>query len=389
MSEEIRPFTIDIPQAQLDDLQRRLEATRWPEAETVDDWSQGTPLSYVQDVCRTWATSYDWRRLERRLNAMPQFVTDLDGLDVHFLHLRSKHESATPLVITHGWPGSIVEFLDALPLLTDPASHGGTADDAFHVVCPTLPGFGFSGKPTSHGWSVERTADAWAVLMQRLGYTRYGAQGGDWGSAVTTAIALQDAEHCLGIHLNMAAVRPDPDTMDDLTELEKHALERMKYYRDRDSGYSKEQSTRPQTVGYGLVDSPAGQAAWILEKFWAWTDCMGGEGSPHPGVLHPENALTREQLLDNIMMYWLPAAGASSARIYWESFGKGSFDPVDVSTGYTVFPREIFSASERWMKKRFPNLVYYNERDRGGHFAAFENPQVYVEEVRAAFRAMR
>ncbi|ETX03374.1 MAG: epoxide hydrolase, partial [Candidatus Entotheonella factor] len=286
----IDPFRIDIGDEALADLQRRLRATRWPDPETPNDWSQGIPLTYVQEVCRYWAEEYDWRATEARLNQLPQFRTELDGLGIHFLHIQSPHDQALPLVMTHGWPGSIVEFLKVIGPLSNPTAHGGNAADAFHVVCPTLPGYGFSDKPTAPGWNVERIARAWSQLMPRLGYDKYVAQGGDWGAAVTTAIGLQDTENCLGIHLNMPIVTPDRDTMDDLTEREKDALAGRKYYVDWDSGYSKQQSTRPQTVGYGLVDSPAGQAAWVLEKFWAWTDCDG----------HPENVLTRDEMLDNI-----------------------------------------------------------------------------------------
>jgi pimeloyl-ACP methyl ester carboxylesterase len=293
--------------------------------------------------------------------------------------VRSPHANALPLVITHGWPGSVVEFLKVIGPLTDPTAHGGEARDAFHVVCPTLPGYGFSDKPTRAGWGVQRIADAWASLMARLGYARYAAQGGDWGAMVTTCIGAQDPQHCAGIHLNMPIVAPDPATLNDLTPAEQSALAGMQHYQQWDSGYSKQQSTRPQTLGFGLVDSPAGQAAWILEKFWAWTDCNG----------HPENVLTRDELLDNVMLYWLPAAGASSARLYWESFGKPPFDPVTVPVGCSIFPKEIFRSSKRWAEKRFANLVYWNELERGGHFAAFEQPDAYVAEVRACFRHVR
>jgi pimeloyl-ACP methyl ester carboxylesterase len=379
MSEEIRPFQIHASDADLEDLRRRLRSTRWPDAETVGDWSQGIPLAYVQQVCDYWARSYDWRKTETRLNALGQFRTEIDGLGIHFLHVRSRHEGATPLILTHGWPGSIVEFLKAIPLLTDPTAHGGEVTDAFHVVCPSLPGFGFSGKPKKNGWTVEKIAGAWSELMRRLGYNWYFAQGGDWGSAVTTAIGIQDTEHCHGIHLNMTSVRPDPETMNSLTDEEKDCLAAIKHYQDWDSGYSKEQSTRPQTIGYGLADSPAGQAAWILEKFWAWTDSKG----------NPENVLTRDEMLDNIMMYWLPGAAASSARLYWESFGKTNMDPVRIPVGMSVFPKEIFRVSRRWAEKRYLNLVYWNRLDRGGHFAAFEQPKLFVDELRACFRKMR
>jgi pimeloyl-ACP methyl ester carboxylesterase len=364
---------------QLEDLRDRLQRTRWPERETVDDWSQGIPLAYVQDVCGYWATSYDWRRAERQLNAYPQFVAEVDGLDVHFLHVRSPQTNAMPLVMTHGWPGSIVEFLKVIGPLTDPVAHGGRADDAFDVVCPSLPGFGFSGKPGETGWGVERIGRAWAELMVGLGYERYGAQGGDWGASVTAEIGRQDPGHVAGIHLNMPFVAPSAMDMNGLTDEEQAVLASLLHYQQWESGYSKEQSTRPQTVGYGLVDSPAGLCAWILEKFCAWTDCDG----------HPENVLTRDELLDNVMLYWLPAAGASSARIYWESFNSVSTETIGVPTGCSIFPKEILRISRRWAASRFTNILYWNELDRGGHFAAFEQPELFVEEVRSFFRMVR
>jgi epoxide hydrolase len=377
MSEsEVRPFQIRASDEALYDLRRRLRATRWPDPETVDDWSQGTPLAYVQEVCAYWAEQYDWRAREARINAFPQFQTSIDELGIHFIHVRSPHANALPLVMTHGWPGSLVEFLRVIGPLSDPVAHGGEARDAFHVVCPALPGFGFSDKPKQKGWGVQRIADAWAALMARLGYARYAAQGGDWGAPVTTCIGAQDPQHCVGIHLNMPLVTPDPATMNDLTPREQSALAGVKHYQEWDSGYSKQQSTRPQSVGYGLVDSPAGQAAWILEKFWAWTDSDG----------HPENVLTRDELLDNIMLYWLPGAGASSARLYWESFRQPPFDPIPVPVGCSIFPKEIFRCSRRWAEKRYEKLVYWNELERGGHFAAFEQPETFVSEVRACFR---
>ena len=379
MSNEVRPFRIETRDEDLRDLKRRLEATRWPDPETVDDWSQGIPLAYLREVCAYWATDYDWRATEARLNALGQYRTEIDGVDIHFLHLRSRHKEAYPLLITHGWPGSIIEFLKILEPLTDPTAHGGETRDAFHLVCPTLPGFGYSGKPTKSGWTVEKIAAAWSQLMARLGYGFYFAQGGDWGAVVTTGLAAEDAEHCHGIHLTMPMVRPDPETMDELTPVEKDAIAGLKHFQDYESGYSKQQSTRPQTVGYALADSAAGQAAWILEKFQAWTDCDG----------HPENVLTRDELLDNVMMYWLPGAAASSARLYWESFGKFRMDPVHVPTGISIFPRELFRGSRRWAQKRFSRLVYWNRLERGGHFAAFEQPELFVKEVRACFREMR
>jgi pimeloyl-ACP methyl ester carboxylesterase len=356
MADEVRPFQISATDAQLEDLRRRLQATRWPEREAVDDWSQGIPLAYVQEVCAYWAEKYDWRAREARLNAFDQWKTGIDGLDIHFVHVRSPHETAKPLVITHGWPGSIVEFHKVIGPLTDPSAHGGDPADAFHVVCPSLPGYGWSDKPAQPGWDVDKIARAWSQLMLRLGYGRYFAQGGDWGAMVTTSIGIQDTEHCAGIHLNMPIAPPDPATLSDLTEAEKSAMAGMQHYQQWDSGYSKQQSTRPQTLGYGLVDSPAGQAAWILEKFWSWMDCNG----------HPENVLSRDELLDNVMFYWLPASAASSARLYWESFNSVNMDPVTVPTGASIFPKEIFRSSKRWVETRFKNLVHFNELEKAG-----------------------
>jgi pimeloyl-ACP methyl ester carboxylesterase len=379
MPPAIQPFRIAASDAALEDLRRRLRTTRWPERETVDDWSQGIPLAYVQDVCAYWAEKYDWRARETRLNRFAQFRSEIEGLGIHFVHVRSTHADALPLVITHGWPGSIVEFQKVIEPLTNPTAHGGEAKDAFHVVCPSLPGYGYSDKPARAGWKVERIADAWAELMGRLGYARYVAQGGDWGAMVTTRIGIQDEAHCAAIHLNMPIAPPDPATMADLTEREQSALAGMQHYQEWDSGYSKQQSTRPQTVGYGLVDSPAGQAAWILEKFWAWTDCNG----------HPENVLGRDELLDNVMLYWLPGTAASSARLYWESFRTPSLDPVRIPVGCSIFPKEIFRTSRRWAEKRFEKLIHFEEMEKGGHFAAFEQPELYVREVRACFRKVR
>ncbi len=379
MKDKIVPSPIRVPDSALEDLKRRLSFTRWPDRETPADGSQGVPLSYMQEVVRYWASEYDWRRCEERVNRFGPSKTELDGLGIHFLHVRSPREDALPLVMTHGWPGSVVEFAKVIEPLADPSGHGGDGADAFHVVCPALPGFGFSDKPTETGWTVQRIARAWAELMARLGYDRYVAQGGDWGAFVTCEIALADPDHCAGIHMNMPIVWPDPETMGDLAPAEQAALEALKHYQDWDSGYAKQQSTRPQTLGYGLADSPAGQAAWILEKFWAWTDSDG----------HPENVLTRDELLDNVMFYWIPDAGASSARIYWESLNKIGFDPIDVPAGLTIFPREIFGCSRRWAEKRFTRLVHWSEPAKGGHFAAFEQPALFVEELRACFRGMR
>ena len=379
MSDAVRPFRIEVPEADLVDLADRLARTRWPEAETVGDWSQGIPLAYTRELCDYWATTYDWRATEARLNAIPQFVTTVDGLDIHFLHVRSPHPGALPLVLTHGWPGSVVEFEKSIGPLVDPVAHGGDAADAFDVVVPSLPGYGFSGKPTATGWTVTRIAAAWATLMDRLGYGRYGAQGGDWGAMVTATLGHLDPDHVAGIHLNMPVAAPGSFDVTDLTPAEVAALEAYQEHRRWGTGYSKEQSTRPQTLGYGLVDSPVGQAAWIVEKFWAWTDCDG----------HPEHVLTRDELLDNVMLYWLPAAAASSARLYWESFVRPGFDPVTVPTGCSIFPKEIMRVSRRWAATRFLDIVYWNELDRGGHFAAFEQPATFVDEVRAFFRLVR
>ena len=381
MSDSIRPFRIDIPDAVLTDLRQRLHATRWPDAELVDDWSQGAPLAWVQDMCRYWADSYDWRAREARLNRFDQFITTLDGLDVHFIHQRSPHPQARPLLITHGWPGSIVEFHKVIEPLVDPTAHGGSADDAFHVICPSLPGFAFSGKPTATGWGVPHIAKVWAALMARLGYTKYFAQGGDWGSAVTRAIGSLDTAHCQGIHVTLA-MGTRPKVNGEPTPEEQKALAGAKYYADWDSGYSKQQATRPQTLGYGLADSPAGQAAWILEKFWAWTDCDG----------HPENVLNRDELLDNVMLYWVTASAASSARLYWESFGPGkrAGKPVTVPTGVAVYPKEIVPPVRRWMEAGgFTQIRHWQTMPRGGHFAAFEQPALFVDDVRAFFRTLR
>jgi pimeloyl-ACP methyl ester carboxylesterase len=374
----ITPFTIDVSDELLADLRRRLLETRWPEAELVDDWSQGTPLSYVQEVCDYWANSYDWRAREVALNRFDQFTTVIDGLDLHFVHVRSPHPDALPLLITHGWPGSIVEFHKIIEPLTNPTAFGGDAADAFHVIAPSLPGFGFSDKPESTGWGVDKIADVFAQLMNRLGYDRYVAQGGDWGSAVTTAIGATDSEHCAAIHLTLAmGARPKIDR--EPTAEEQRALDGIAYYAEWDSGYSKEQATRPQTVGYGLVDSPAGQAAWILEKFWAWTDCDG----------HPENVLSRDELIDNIMLYWINGNGASSARLYWESFGSRTRHTVDIPSGFAVFPKEIVPPVRHWVEGAFTNIQHWSEHGRGGHFAAFEVPGVFVEELRTFFRRFR
>ena len=335
----------------------------------------------MKELCDYWRNGYDWRRCEAALNALPQFRTEIDGLEFQFLDVRSPREDALPMVMTHGWPGSVIEFLKVIGPLSDPEAHGGDGSDAFHVVCPTLPGFGFSGKPDAPGWSIEHIGRAWGQLMARLGYDRYVAQGGDWGAAVTACIGLSETEHCIGLHTNMPILSPSPEVMENPTEFEQSALAGIQHYWDWDSGYSKEQSTRPQTVGYGLVDSPSAQAAWIIEKCWAWSDCDG----------HPENAFTRDELLDNVMMYWLPRAGASSARIYWESFSvlTRPQEPIHIPTGVSIFPQEIFRSSRRWCEERFSKLIHYNTLDQGGHFAAFEQPETFVDEIRSCFRHVR
>jgi pimeloyl-ACP methyl ester carboxylesterase len=376
---EIRSFRIAVPDDVLDDLRQRLARTRWPERECVDDWTQGIPLSYTQELAAYWAGPYDWRAREALLNRFDQFTTEIDGLDIHFIHQRSPHDDAFPLIITHGWPGSIVEFHKVIEPLTNPTAYGGKAADAFHVVCPSLPGYAFSGKPTRAGWGVDKVAEAWETLMTRLGYTRYGAQGGDWGAAVTTAIGRNgDTNHCVAIHLNMPLGFPPPGLTDPTPE-EQEALKSGEHYQQWDSGYSKQQSTRPQTVGYGLVDSPAGQLAWIVEKFWAWTDCDG----------NPENVLTKDELLDNVMMYWATASAASSARMYWESFNRfGGFGRVELPTGIASFPKEVLRAPRSWCEPNY-NITHWTKMARGGHFAAFEQPELYVDDVRAFFATVR
>ncbi len=379
MTNEIRPFRIAVNDEVLADLRSRLRNTRWPEAELVNDWSQGAPLAWIKDICQYWSERYDWRAREAQLNRFEQFKTKIDDLDIHFIHVRSPHANAMPLIITHGWPGSIVEFHKVIEPLTNPTAFGGAAGDAFHVVCPSLPGFGFSDKPRTTGWGVDRIAKAWSELMARLGYARYAAQGGDWGSAVTSSLGAQDSLHCLGIHITLA-MGPSPKLTAEPTAEEARAFKGAKYYADWDSGYSKQQATRPQTLGYGLTDSPAGQAAWILEKFWAWTDCND----------HPENILGRDELLDNVMLYWVSATAASSARIYWESFGKRrTVQPVTIPTGVAVFPKEIVTPVRSWMQTNFKNIVYWREMEKGGHFAAFEQPQLFVEVIREYFRTLR
>ena len=331
----------------------------------------------MTELVEHWQSRYDWRRCEEQLNSLGQFRTAIDGLGIQFLHARSPEPDALPLIITHGWPGSVVEMMQVIAPLTDPVRHGGSAADAFHVVVPSLPGYGFSEKPKSAGWNVPRIAAAWATLMGRLGYDRYVAQGGDWGSMVTATMGAAGGEHLAGIHLNMVVVRPDRQL--ELTAHEQAMFEDLATYQRVGSGYMNQQSTRPQTLGYGLVDSPVGQAAWIAEKFWEWTD--------HGGDLN--SILSFDQILDNVMHYWLPGTGASSARLYWETAQARSFAVPTVPLGISVFPKEIFRATERLAARMFPSLTYFNEVEAGGHFAAFEQPALFVEEVRACFRSLR
>jgi epoxide hydrolase len=377
MNAAVRPFRIDIAESVLDDLRGRLRHTRWPDRELVDDWSQGVPLAYVRDVAEYWAERYDWRSREVALNRFDHFLTEIDGVDIHFIHQRSPHAGAMPLVITHGWPGSVVEFHKVIEPLVDPVAFGGDAADAFQVIAPSLPGFGFSGKPTETGWGVEKIGAVWAQLMARLGYDRYLAQGGDWGSAVTSVVGAIDPEHCASIHLTLAmSARPTGEVSE---PEEQFALERIKYYLDWDSGYSTQQKTRPQTLGVGLSDSPAGQLAWILEKYWAWTDCDG----------HPENVLTRDEMLDNVMLYWATGSATSSARLYWESFGRAKRPTVEIPTGFAVYPREVVPPVRKWVDSLYRNVVHWKQQPRGGHFAAFEVPDLFVDDIREWARLSR
>jgi pimeloyl-ACP methyl ester carboxylesterase len=384
--EEVIPFRIEASPEELDDLRTRLRRTRWPEKETVGDWSQGVPLGYLRELCRYWEHEYEWAPRQRRLNAFPQFRTEIDGLGIHFVHVRSPHPAAAPLVMTHGWPGSVAEFAKVIWQLADPVAYGGTPDDAFHVVCPSLPGYGFSDKPSAPGWGVERIAAAWIVLMERLGYPRFVAQGSDWGTSVSTCIGKQAPEQVLGLHLVPPLAPPDPATFDDLTSQEQSALESLRRSAESDAGYSAEHGSRPQTIGYALTDSPAALSAWIVEKFWAWTD--------HDGGL--ETVISRDELLDNLMLYWLTGSGASSARLYWESIRQVNqwisgdmTDTVSVPVGCSVFPKELQRPSRRWAERRFTDIRYWNEPARGGHFAALEQPALFVEEVRGCFRALQ
>ncbi|MCH1459523.1 MAG: epoxide hydrolase 1 [Luminiphilus sp.] len=374
----IHLFTPSFTVEDIDDLTSRLKRTRFPNAETVEDWSQGIPLSYQQELIDYWIHEYDHQRVPSRLNVFSNFQTEIDELDIHFIHHRSRHTSATPLLITHGWPGSVLEYLDVIEALTNPTEHGGSASDAFHVVLPALPGFGFSQKPRGPGVGVPQIASMWERLMSRLGYAHFHAHGGDWGSIVTQAILLQSETACSAGHCTLPVVPPDPSTLDNPLPEEIDAVESFQFYNDWDCGYSKQQSTRPQTLGYGLADSPAGQMAWIVEKFAFWMDCESN------GIRHPENVISKDVLLDNVMLYWMTNSAASSARLYWESFNKTNLDPISRPIGLSVFPKEIMRTSERWARGRFKQLTHFNNQfERGGHFAAMEVPETLINELRA------
>lgn len=375
MTAKPRPYRIAIPQAELDDLKRRLSHIRWPEAETVDNWSMGIPLDVTQDFAAYWRDQYDMRRVETRLNQYPQFMIDLGGVDIHFLHVRSPHENARPLLMTHGWPGSVIEFLKVIEPLTQPEKHGGSTADAYHLVIPSLPGFGFSGKPTTPDWTVEKMAAHWDELMLALGYHRYFAQGGDWGAILTTHMAAQNKGHCAAVHVNLCLAKPDAATMTSLTEQEMRAITIFKKYETEGNGYALIQGTKPQTLGYGLADSAVGQMAWILEKFYNWAE----------DTASPFSSFTYDELLDNVSLYWLGNAATSSARIYWHSFGEFNIDAVTMPYGASIFPKEIFQPSRRWAEQTYQNIIYWNRPERGGHFAAFEVPELFVQEVRNCF----
>jgi pimeloyl-ACP methyl ester carboxylesterase len=390
----IRPFRLEVPEEQLAELRHRIAATRWPSRELVDDRSQGVQLATIKELARYWTTDYDWRKCEARLNALPQFTTEIDGVNIHFIHVKSPHENALPLIMTHGWPGSVVELLETVGPLTDPTAHGGDADDAFHLILPSLPGYGFSGEPTELGWENGRIALAWAELMDRLGYTRYVAQGGDVGAAVTDAMGRQGPEGLLGIHVNLLALAIGlKDQLPAESEEERAAHDALNTFTTDGFGYFLEQSTRPQTIGYSLLDSPVGLAAWLLDHdtdsyYKISRAFVDGE---------PVGKLTRDTIVDNITLYWLTGTGASAARWYWE-FGRflAAADaagqappPVSVPVGFTTFPGEIWAAPRSWVETAYPGLAYFNEVDSGGHFAAWEEPELFSTEIRAAFRALR
>jgi pimeloyl-ACP methyl ester carboxylesterase len=393
-SSAIRPFRVDVPEEALDDLRRRLAATRWPSREVVSDRSQGVQLATMQELCRYWATEYDWRRCEARLNALPQFTTEIDGVEIHFLHVRSPHPDAMPLIMTHGWPGSVVEMLEAVGPLTDPPAHGGSAEDAFDLVLPSIPGYGFSAEPTELGWDLERMGRAWAELMRRLGYSRYVAQGGDVGAGVTDAMGRQAPEGLVGIHTNLLVpALGAPQSTD--TEQERAAADSITTFRTTGIGYFTEMATRPQTIGYGLLDSPVALAAWMLDHD---TDAYYKIARAFVDG-QPSGNLTRDHVLDNVTLYWLTGTGASAARSYWECYGADApaaaaavgHTPPDVSVpvGFTTFPGEIWRTPRSWAEKAYPSLSYFNEVDRGGHFATWEEPELFATELRAAFRSLR
>ena len=378
MDSAIEHFEPRFDDAAIEDAIQRLTQTRFPDAETVEDWQQGVPLSYCQELVRYWRDEYDWHRVPSLLNQYDNFVTEIDGLKIHFLHIRSPHAQAQPLLITHGWPGSVLEFLDIIGPLSDPMQQGGDATDGFHLVIPSLPGFGFSGQPTSPGVGVEHIATLWDQLMLRLGYERYIAQGGDWGSLVTHAVLLHPDTHCLAGHVNLPMVVPDEHTMGGSDPTEQPTLAAAMHYQDHEAGYSKQQSTRPQTLAYGLADSPAGQMAWIVEKYAAWTDCV------REGIRHPENAVERDVLLDIVTHYWMTNTGGSSARLYWESFTEGDYRPVVLPIGLSIFPKELFVCTERLARTRYQQLVLFNDQhEAGGHFASLEQPQALISDIRA------
>jgi epoxide hydrolase len=379
----VHPWHLSVPQAQLDDLRDRLARTRWPDRETVNDASQGPPLAKIRALCAYWQNGYDWRRCEALLNNLGQFRTEIDGLGIHFLHIRSPEPDAVPL-LTHGWPGSVLEFRDVIGPLSDPVAHGGKASDAFHLVIPTLPGFGFSDKPLEPGWNVNRIADAWISLMSRLGYTRWAAQGGDWGAAVTTTLGYKAPAGLIGIHLNLVMFQPTDEERQEATAEEKAMLADAARYDAEYAGYYKLQNTRPQSIAYSLADSPSGLAAWIYALFQDVSDSND----------NPETVFSMDHMLDDIMLYWLPNAGASSARLYWEAMqamrsGGMPTDPMTTPTGISMFAGEQLRLSRRWAERRFTNMVHFNEPDHGGHFAAMEQPINFVDDVRRTFAGLR
>ncbi|GAA1947859.1 epoxide hydrolase [Nocardioides panacihumi] len=380
----ITPFRPEFADAQVADLRRRIADARWPATETVADWSQGVPSAYLRDLVGHWSDAYDWDAANARLQRLPQFTTEIDGLSIHFAYLRSPDPTARPLVLTHGWPGSYLEFLDVAAPLADPQAHGGDPSDAFHVVIPSLPGFGFSGHPQVAGWGAERIADAWVELMQRLGYSRFYAQGGDMGYVVSTALARRHPEQVRAIHLNFWVSGPEPEAeltgFGELTEDEHRYVAKAHHLWSSGVAYATLQSSKPQTIGYSLADSPVGQCAWIVEKFHGWTDNTG----------LPESAIDRDRILDNVGLYWFQNLGASAARLYWESTNAAVADhsAVTVPSGYTVYPGEILAASERWARLRLPGLRYYAQAPAGGHFAAMEQPEIFAADVRRAFRVI-